>query len=760
MPTTKDSCFLLCLAAPFRLLLCKVLCAFLALLLSFNLLIAPRRYCYAAFALDDLAIVAAISAFLGINYFALSQPQRDYLYNEMVDSTPTGGVTVLGNDLSAWLDSITATGYLSMSDVPSSAYDGLASALSDGSLDSYFSVSVPVPDASAIPSNWVEQRQGYPLIKSYGFGSSSTYKYPSGSTYTPTSGNPMYYAQIYDQLVADGYQVFYCAYGSNSPSGMWAPIGFDSSAPVEVVYYNGYIYAIGSVSEQSFTTYTYDLNSWIRGEHNLSVSNRKLGTSFDSTWQAYYLRIGSKASSSTSYSGTWLYSNADSVLFSPSAGTTLVSLPFVPASSLLDNIASSVSSVVAGVRNGDYSSIGDAASALEQSGDGVMVRPVDGTTIYNDYSQHVYVPAAGTTFEDWAVDHPSELEQSGEGEGEGEGEGSGTVLGILGQILAALGITGPIASGIAAVVNAIIGLPARLADLLFNAHIMSFSETALDSLDDVLSQYVASLPTWLAETGTVLDGLPSHIALALDGNFGDIITAVNNVLEQVTGIPAEIPEAFGSIITGIPAEIWGEFEGPIGDIIVVLDGVLDGIMGIPRAITDAASSVVTGIGTLTLDVDLSAVLSAINAIPLSIAGALGLDWVVTGSDELSERLEYPESSSFVLPTASWAQVASVAQDFGELTPLPYFEECVNIVFDTFAGNGSSNAPRYVIVFPNPWGDDWQFVVDFALFDGRFVTVSHALFYVSFGIWYWGFLGRIKSKWDEVLQMASAHPSAA
>lgn len=363
------------------------------------------------------------------------------------------------------------------------------------------------------------------------------------------------------------------------------------------------------------------------------------------------------------------------------------------------------------------------------------------------------LPAIQTALGDSVVAVPMDVTSYGdvvlEGSAEGGGEGTGTYDGVLGEILSALGVSGPIATILSGVVSGIAALPTQLANLLFNTHIQSFSQTALDSLDDVLSQYVSSLPIWLQETGTVLDGLPSNIALAMDGNFGDVITAVNQVLEQVTGIPAEIPEAFGTIITGIPAEVWGEFEGPIGDIIDVLDGVLDGVMGIPRAITDAGASVVTGIGDLTLDIDLSGVLSAIGAIPLSISAALGLDWFIEQAQDLDERLEVDEPSALTLPSATWDDAVGVAQDFADLTPLGPFERFINGVFDVFAGESrrSVSAPRYSISMPNPFGDPFVFVVDFSIFDGTFVAVCHAVFYVCFGFWYFNFVRKLKESAD-------------
>lgn len=440
---------------------------------------------------------------------------------------------------------------------------------------------------------------------------------------------------------------------------------------------------------------------------------------------AYSVAHTASPNTASSWSGAVTYTNtsvalsryaADFVTLSHSSAGWDVSAPSV------SDLPSAVSGIKAGLQAGTMT-VNQAASAGLQA--------VSGKTIV--------VPEVITTYESIVVD------SSGSGEGSGEGSGSIDLSGleaIAQAILGSLGVGGSIVTSIGAISSAITGLPGQIAAQLFNTSVQSFGTSALDALDDLFDTYVSAIPTWLA------DNLIPPIT-AIPRAIGDLIIppiqAINtylgsNVIPPITAIPQAIGNLLIPPITGVTTWLTDNLIPPITAISDWWD-TLPGIIG------GVGTTILDGLSSLDLDIDLSAVISGIGSIPLSIASALGLDWWIEQLDDLDDRLDWEAPSSIVLPSASWADLTSVGHEVLAFSPLSPIETGINGVFAVFAGNGSSRAPRYVIDFPRPDGGVWSFVVDFALFDGQFVAVCHGVFYILFGFWLVGFIQRSKDRFD-------------
>lgn len=247
---------------------------------------------------------------------------------------------------------------------------------------------------------------------------------------------------------------------------------------------------------------------------------------------------------------------------------------------------------------------------------------------------------------------------------------------------------------------------------------------------DVLSG-LQSIITLLTQTFDVVTGIPPYLSATLEnGTIIDIPHTLNDILGAIIDIPPTLEDLLDGVTIDIPAAI---------------DDAVGAIIDIPGQIGQVMGPIVGGIpGQLTgLQGTLSNVLSGVTALPGTIAGALGLDWVLDGVDELKERLpEIP--SGLVLPQATFAELQSVMGDYRDNTPVGKVFDAYEGVFDVMS-EPSGGPPRYEIVFPAPI--NWSFVIDFAIFDGQFVMLSHAIFYLLAVFWYLKFLKTVRG-WYE------------
>lgn len=247
---------------------------------------------------------------------------------------------------------------------------------------------------------------------------------------------------------------------------------------------------------------------------------------------------------------------------------------------------------------------------------------------------------------------------------------------------------------------------------------------------DVLSG-LQSIITLLTQTFDVVTGIPPYLSATLEnGTIIDIPHTLNDILGAIIDTPPTLEDLLDGVTIDIPAAI---------------DDAVGAIIDIPGQIGQVMGPIVGGIpGQLTgLQGTLSNVLSGVTTLPATIAGALGLDWVLDGVDELRERLpEIP--SGLVLPQATFAELQSVMGDYRDNTPVGKIFDAYEGVFDVMS-EPSGGPPRYEIVFPAPI--NWSFVIDFAIFDGQFVMLSHAVFYLLAVFWYLKFLKTVRG-WYE------------
>lgn len=225
---------------------------------------------------------------------------------------------------------------------------------------------------------------------------------------------------------------------------------------------------------------------------------------------------------------------------------------------------------------------------------------------------------------------------------------------------------------------------------------------------------------------TIVDEWPGVMDI-LDG-LGLLPPIVQDIADGM-GVIIDIPQSLEDItdiLLPIPQSLQGLLDGVTIDIPQTLAQILNGTISIPTAI--------------------DGVISGVAALPAAIAGALDIDWVLENTEELKDRLPDLEAP-LILPQASFEDLKDVANDYKERTPLGKIFEAYEGTFDVMS-TSPQGAPRYEITFPSPI--NYTFVIDFAVFDGLFVQLAHAFFYLLAIFWYLKFLKSVKGWVDSWL----------
>lgn len=256
------------------------------------------------------------------------------------------------------------------------------------------------------------------------------------------------------------------------------------------------------------------------------------------------------------------------------------------------------------------------------------------------------------------------------------------------------------------------------------------------SLPDGVLEGLQSIISLLTQTFDVVTSIPPFLQAELEsGVIIDIPTTLNDILGVVDGIPQSLDDLLDGVTIDIPGAI---------------DDAVGAIIDIPAGINSLIGPVIGGIstGVTGLQGTLSQVLSGVTALPASIAGALDLDWLLDNVGELN--LELPNlAAPIVLPQATFEDVKSVLGEYRDRTPLGKIFEVYEDSFDVMSEE-PSGAPRYEITFPPPI--NYTFIIDFSVFDGRFVQLAHAFFYLLAIFWYLKFLKTVRgwvSSWMAV-----------
>ena len=242
----------------------------------------------------------------------------------------------------------------------------------------------------------------------------------------------------------------------------------------------------------------------------------------------------------------------------------------------------------------------------------------------------------------------------------------------------------------------------------------------------------------------IITGIPP-IVQDIDTKMGAIIDTWPGVMDILDGlgllppIVQDIADGMGVIID-IPQSL-----EDITDILLPipqsLQGLLDGVtIDIPQTLAQILN------GTISIPTAIDGVISGVAALPAAIAGALDIDWVLENTEELKERLPNLDAP-LILPQASFDDLKDVANDYKERTPLGKIFEAYEGTFDVMS-TSPQGAPRYEITFPSPI--NYTFVIDFSVFDGLFVQLAHAFFYLLAIFWYLKFLKSVKGWVDSWL----------
>lgn len=244
--------------------------------------------------------------------------------------------------------------------------------------------------------------------------------------------------------------------------------------------------------------------------------------------------------------------------------------------------------------------------------------------------------------------------------------------------------------------------------------------------------FLTDIPPYLASIDggvqTIVDTWPD-ITDILDG-LGLLPPIVQDIADGM-GVIIDIPQSLEDItdiLLPIPQSLQGLLDGVTIDIPQTLAQILNGTLSIPTAI--------------------DGVISGVAALPAAIAGALDIDWVLENTEELKDRLSDLEAP-LILPQASFEDLKDVANDYKERTPLGKIFEAYEGTFEVMS-TSPQGAPRYEITFPSPI--NYTFVIDFSVFDGLFVQLAHAFFYLLAIFWYLKFIKRVKSWIDSWLTL--------
>ena len=285
------------------------------------------------------------------------------------------------------------------------------------------------------------------------------------------------------------------------------------------------------------------------------------------------------------------------------------------------------------------------------------------------------------------------------------------------------------------------------------------------------------------------------IAITIDGGGGtvpvptDVLTALQQIIGLlspmgiVTGIPPivqDIDNKMSAIVDNWPGVMdildglgllppivqdIADGMGVIIDIPQSLEDITDILLPIPQSLQGLLDGVTIDIpqtlaqilnGTLSIPTAIDGVISGVAALPAAIAGALDIDWVLENTEELKDRLPDLEAP-IILPQASFDDLRDIANDYKERTPLGKIFEAYEGTFEVMS-TSPQGAPRYEITFPSPI--NFSFVIDFAIFDGLFVQLAHAFFYLLAIFWYLKFIKRVKSWIDSWLTLGGGFAEVA
>lgn len=458
------------------------------------------RNAYALAGFDDVIVATAVFgtlAALGVNYLAMSQSQRTSIYNSVFDSSAG---TIFGIPRADWLPAIDVSGFLRLSDVSSTPYEGVASwyshAASEGLLGplnsgSAFTVSsVPFSFANAVPSTHTE------LYNTAVAWFNSEYDEPSFTWFA---------------LIFAGAPYLYCiktfpnVVGSASASYVYE-ISVDSSY---VTVPASFRFTSGQQEGSATSAQSLRLNR---------VSSAVLGV-----YSSVYNR--------TTYRNHYTYSGSS---FYPTFGVDGLS-----------NVNDPVAETVAALGSGTITPTVAAPELADALGDAV-VAPVPSevpSDVPVDYPYYVWTPADDVSFEDWAAQH---VEGGGEVDPPAPEVGLPDILGILGQILAAL--------------------------------------NPLSLLSDIWTALTVTIPQSLSSGWEIVTGIPSAIVQGITNGVSTVVTAVNALGTLITDVPTAINGAISSAVSALEAALSAL---GISGLIELVRQILAGVLSIPAAIASA-----------------------------------------------------------------------------------------------------------------------------------------------------------------------------